>query len=169
MRIFSCQKDTLKHRGVRVPLFSWFPHFWKFFLCQNFSFFILFSAYFCQFYPIHAVFPCFSAVASHTLTNNVLSILSSQKLPPKGGFVQKFAQNLTGFLKKVPFSLKMAVFGTGSTISEFLPPISKKKKKKSLIPCFLAMHTNSITVFYPLPQSASQTSYSLLVCHICRL
>ena len=46
------------HRGVRVPLFSWFPLFWKF-LGQNFSFFLYFQPIFDILPWFHAVFPHF--------------------------------------------------------------------------------------------------------------
>ena len=50
-------------QGCESSSFLLISSFLKIFFCQNFSFFLLFSAYFCHCYPI---FPCLSFVASHT-------------------------------------------------------------------------------------------------------
>ena len=57
--------QILDNRNVS-PLFSWFPHVKKKFLCQNFIFFLSFSAYFWYFILIHADFPHF-CLWPHTL------------------------------------------------------------------------------------------------------
>ena len=60
-------------RGVRVPLFSWFPRFWKFSGAKIWAFSFIFSL-FLVFYPgFHPVFPRFLLVASHT-SEDVMSL-----------------------------------------------------------------------------------------------
>ena len=55
-----------RYRGVRLPLFSWFPHFWKFPCAKISAFFFYFQPIFGIFTQFHAVFPHFWSVASHT-------------------------------------------------------------------------------------------------------
>ena len=56
--VTKCMRGKPAVRGVRVPLFSWFPQFWKFSRAKISAFyFILNLAYFWHFYPI---LHCFS-------------------------------------------------------------------------------------------------------------
>ena len=57
----SCLREhfiVLVSRGVRVPLFIWFPHFWKSFF-DKIQFFFYFQPIFCHFYPISRCFCSF--------------------------------------------------------------------------------------------------------------
>ena len=64
--VFSMLWFDLDIRGVRLPLFSWFPHFWKFSCAKISAFSVIFSLIFGIFTQFQAVFPSFWSVASHT-------------------------------------------------------------------------------------------------------
>ena len=90
--ILKCRLFINLHMGVRVPLFSWFPRFWKFscakiscfsFIFRLLGFFFFFFSIFAQFQAVFFVFCLWPLTPLFKLQNSI--ILWSAILVSKAG------------------------------------------------------------------------------------